>query len=578
MSFRRGSSLGMVIVALTLGSLLIFGSLSAGLQQMEWTSQLQLRARARDAAESVLQLAMAKLAKDPTFGLNHAGGAVLRLDPPVLANDCHAVVSFDSAVAAGEHIPVSTNNLNSESSGAADGRTIPARSCHLVALGSCFSQKLQIETVYVQPPYPSGCASSGPVKLKSVRLWGLPANQTPVFPLVPNRTVPAHVYTNCNLNNGLEIGPQCEVIGDAACQGGITVDPSARVLGEVRPYSGANPVPHFDLNAMYGNIAQYIGQVPYQPGQPIRSCCVLANSLNVAGDLELAGGILALRGDLTVTGAIKGQGFILATGNVTAQAGASVQATDKLALLAGGDLSLSGSQTSSFTFNGLVYSQGAVTAHDLTVLGTLVCDSSDPTKSIDLQRVDLVQTTTSQWWYSEGPKTARGIQIGDTIQTRPDPNNPGNRIFFGSVSVNYPPINNNQPISAWPVSTAPGFVVDFTPPTATITIWPGGSSTTVAYNGSMAPPFGTNLSPCPSRQQLRGPAGQTEIYRVIAANTASLNISSGSMDHLKDKLGLLYWQISQEAAPQPFSFELNNLIPPVERIRQVLWIESSPTR
>ena len=566
----------MVLVTLTLGTLLLFLSLSAGLQQLEWTSQLQLRARARDAAESVLQLAMAKLAKEPSFGFNHPGGAVLRLDAPALAKDCSAVISFDTAVAASEHIPVSTNNLNSDNSAAADGRTIPGRSCHLVALGSCFSQKLQVETVYVQPPYPSGCASTGPVKLKSVRLWGLPANQVPSFPLVPNRSVPAHVYTNCALANGLEIGPNCDLIGDAACQGGITVDPSARVQGEVRPYSAPNPVPHFDIDAMYASISQYIGQVPYQPGQPIKSCCVLGSNLDVAGDLELAGGVLAVRGDINVTGDIKGQGFILATGNVTAKAGASVQATDKLALLAGGDLKLTGAQTSSYTFTGLIYSKGNVRAHDLTVLGTLISDSTDPAKSIELERVDIVQTDASvsgRWW-TEGAKGGGWGQNGDTIQTKPDPSDPSKRIFFGSFSAN----RNKIGATGWPQSTQPGFIVNFTPPTAVITIWPGGTTTTVPYSGSMAPPFGTNQSPCPSGPQAWATVRQTELYNVIQANVGPAGFSSQQMEHIQDRLVLFFWTISQEAASTPFSLDLNNLIPSVERIRLATWVESAPSR
>ena len=136
---QLGSSLGVVLVTLTLASILIFGSISAGLQQLEMSNHLQLRARARDSAESVLHLAIAKLAKDPNFGANHSPGSVLRCDAPELEAGCSAVLSFDPAIASANHIPASTNNLNSEASALADGgRSIPGTSCHLVALGKCF--------------------------------------------------------------------------------------------------------------------------------------------------------------------------------------------------------------------------------------------------------------------------------------------------------------------------------------------------------------------------------------------------------------------------------------------------------
>lgn len=244
-----GSSLGVVLVTLTLASILIFGSLSAGLQQLELSNHLQLRARARDSAESVIHLAIAKLAKEPTFGANHAPGEVLRCAAPELDEGCSAVLSFEPSTAAANHIPASTNNLNSEASAIADGgRSIPGTSCHLVALGKCYSEQIQIETVYVQPPFPTGCASSGPVKLQSVRLWGIPPStsmqtnaSTAAAFLQTVPPIPAHVYTNCRNPDGLTLGPGTSIRGNAACSGGIVQDPSAIVDGELQPNSRDNP-------------------------------------------------------------------------------------------------------------------------------------------------------------------------------------------------------------------------------------------------------------------------------------------------------------------------------------------------
>ena len=577
---RRGSSLGMVIVTLTLGTLILFFSLSAGLQQLEWSSQLQLKARARDAAESMIQLSMAKLCKDPTFGQGHAAGSVLRCGSPGLADDCTGLVSFDTQVASAAHIPVSTNNLASSASALADGRTIPNNSCHLVALGTCFSQKIQIETVYIQPPFPSGCASSGPVKLKSVRLWGLPPNQLPSSPLLPDPSVPAHVYTNSNLANGLDIGPGCEILGNAACTGGILKDPSARVDGELQPYSKANPVPHFDVAGMFNGIQNYIGQVPYIPGQPVGGYCVVGSSLNISGDCELHGGVLAVRGDLQVNGQLKGSGFVLVTGNVSAGAGASLQAEDKLALLSGGNLTLTGQNATTYTFNGLVYAQGDIKAHDLTVLGTLVSDTPNGTGKIELERVDVVQTDVSVNGAVAEPEpdqTNGNYQIGSVLQSNPDPRDPTRRILTGSISLSTPGLGRYNPPQTprrFPNPLAPGWSISYAPPTAIIRR-NNVVTQTLPYNGSEPLHYVPNR-PDPGNAQNAQIMSSTEMGQIFINNVANGN--QGLIRDQMEKAGHLLWFLSQETGPKSFHLDLNNLVPSVERVRLVTWIESIPTR
>lgn len=583
MSKRSGSSLGMVIVTLTLGTLILFFSLSAGLQQMEWSSQLQLKARARDAAESMIQLAMAKLCKDPTFGQGHAAGSVLRCGPPGLADDCTGLVSFDTQVAAAAHIPVSTNNLASSASALADGRTIPNNSCHLVALGTCFSQKIQIETVYIQPPFPSGCASSGPVKLKSVRLWGLPPNQVPSSPLLPDPSVPAHVYTNSPSATGLDIGPGCEILGNAACAGGILKDPSARVTGELQPYSKANPVPHFDVAGMFSSIQNYIGQVPYLPGQPVESYCVVGNSLTIGGDCELHGGVLAVRGDLQVNGQLKGNGFVLVTGNVIAGAGASLQAEDKLALLSGGNLTLAGQNATTYTFNGLVYAQGDIKAHDLTVLGTLVSDTPNGTGKIELERVDVVQTDVSVngGVATPAPGQVIGGQRAAVLSAKPDPLNPAKQIYIGSLSW-----VSGQKLGANVFPRIPeqnAWMISFAPTEAIITRYGAGGAmisqtTDTTYVGSQTPLF-TSTEPDPGWAGPGPTRGarflqNTDMGRILTKHITD----STAIEKVSDNAGQMFWNLSRITGPTAFHLDLNNLVPSVDRVRLVTWVESTPTR
>ncbi|MFN8609073.1 MAG: hypothetical protein U0931_16175 [Vulcanimicrobiota bacterium] len=587
----RGSSLGVVLVTITLGSLLVFGSLSAGLQQLELSNHLQLRARARDSAESVLHLAIAKLAKEPAFGAAHESTAVLSCGAPGLGDGCSAVLSFDSATASSNHIPMSTNNLASDTSAVADGgRAIPGNSCHLVALGQCFSEKIQIETVYIQPPFPTGCASSGQVKLQDVRLWGIPpstvmqtsASSAQTF-LQSVPPVPAHVYTNSRKPDGLILGRGTSIRGNAACSGGIVQDPSAIVDGEIQPHSRDNVVPHYDVPAMYGNIAQYVGQVPYQEGQPVQSFCVVGSDLTIAGDADIQGGVLAVRGNLTIQGALKGQGFIIATGNISAHGNTNFSGADKMAVLAGGNLDLSGQNQVSYVFNGILYAQGNVTAHDLTVIGALIGDSPNGTGVVDLQRMTVAQTDVSvvgqvtadpEAAASSGPQA----QNAAALQLSSDPLNPRRQVLTGSISHNNQQLSNTR---AMPSPAVSGWVVSFNPPEATITIWPGGATHTVPFAGQASPfPYNSApVDPYASNANNRYKAFENgPMWNLVSQETSAspqaLREAFGKACHVAWFLSLPY----DPATSKYYQLEINNLLPRIDRTRVVTWSESSPSR
>lgn len=592
-----GSSLGVVLVTLTLGSILMFVSMSAGLQQMELSNHLQLRARARDSAESLIHLAIAKLSKDPGFGSSHEPGSVLRCTAPDLGDGCSAVLSFEPATAAAHHIPASTNNLASQATALADGgRTIPGNSCHLVALGQCYSEKIQIETVFIQPPFPTGCACGGPVKLDSVRLWGIPpsavmqtnASTSGAF-LQSVPVIPAHVYSNSLAPDGLTIGPNSSIRGNAACCGGIVQDPSAVVDGEVLPNSRTNTVPHFDVQGMYNNIAQYVGQVPYQEGKPVQSYCVVGNGLNIAGDCNLAGGVLAVRGNVSIQGALKGQGFLIATGSITANGNSAFEGSDKIALLAGGDLVLAGQSQTSHTVNGILYSQGNIRAHDLTVIGSLICDAPNGNGRVDLQRMTVAQTSLSVVsrvvFQPQAQGTANPSSAGQNasgLQLTSDPLNPGQWLLTGSLSHNASNLSGpNHGQGKLPSPYQPGWVISFHPPYATITRWPSGLTTTVPFAGQASPfPRGAVLvDPYANNTGQRYKAFENgPMWNLVKQLTGE---PDSTMQVIFSKACHVAWNLSvanNPSNPQYYELELNNVLPAIDRTRVVTWTESAPTR
>lgn len=596
-SGSSGSSLGVVLVTLTLGSILLFVSMSAGLQQMEMSNHLQLRSRARDSAESVIHLAIAKLSKDPGFGSSREPGSVLRCAAPDLAEGCQAVLSFEAATAAANRIPTSTNNLASQSPGVGDGgRPLPGHSCHLVALGQCYSQKIQIETVFIQPPFPTGCASSGPVRLDSVRLWGIP----PSTPMQSNATssgaflqtipaIPAHVYTNSPNPDGLIIGPNTSIRGNAACCGGILQDPSAVVDGEVQPNSRTNTVPSYNVQGMFNTIAQYVGQVPYQEGKPVQSYCVVGSDLNIVGDCEIAGGVLAVRGNLSIQGALKGQGFILATGSITANGNSAFESSDKIALLAGGDLTMAGQSETTHTFNGILYCRGNLVAHDLTVIGALICDAPNGNGQVDLRRMTVAQTNVSIVAQvitnpqAQGTSSPAAGQNAASLQMSADPANPGQMLLTGSLSHNTSNQGTGIGTGIMPNPNQSGWVISFTPPFATFTRWPGGATTTVPFAGQPNPffPFGsTSSDPYAGQSQNRYKAFENgPMWNLVKQLT---NEPDYVLQTVFSKACHVAWYLSipnnPNQAPAYYDLDLNNVLPSIDRTRVVTWSESAPTR
>lgn len=561
---KGGSSVGVVLMALTITMGLLFFSLSAGIQHLSLSRQIDRRARARDAAESVLHLTMAQLCKQESFGLAYAPGSVIRADPNTLAGDARGVLSFDKTVAASERIKFSTNNLLRENSSPGDGLVVPRRACHLIALGECGDQRMQIETVYVHPPFPTGCASKGPVNLDGVRLWGHPPGEAPALPLTPQPSVPAHVYTNQSGPNALSLGVGCEIFGDAAAVGGISLAADARVRGEVMENAPPGDIPGFNIADMWSRMSAYVGLVPYEPGQPVDSYCVINGGLNVA-DLEINGGVLAVNGDINVSGRLFGRGFILATGDVTANGGAVFNADRRLAVLSGRNLTLNG-QGKQYTFNGLLYAKGQLRAKNLTVLGAVVCDGTNGDGSVRLEQMDIIQTPVA---VSGGVAKPLLINFGDAallneesvvlnLQSYPDPADPSRMLFMGNLVYDGDEARGTPKWTrgseeirgiTWVAPQAiyeegeSGFAPDGRPR------WDPSKTSVRNFDGSATMLLQQALQLIDRRNHLK-PRHITQVTNYVNA----LKLRGGSAD--------TFW------------LDLNNLVPPVERIRLLTWKES----
>jgi hypothetical protein len=99
----------------------------------------------------------------------------------------------------------------------------------------------------------------------------------------------------------------------------------------------------------------------------------------VTGNLSLNGGVLYIQGDLTVTGEVTGKGAIFTTGNATINGSANLTSDDSMALVSGGNITLTGlpSNMGTPSFQGLLYTQGNLTASNIALVGNYVANGGN---------------------------------------------------------------------------------------------------------------------------------------------------------------------------------------------------------
>ncbi len=570
--------MAVVIAILMLTALLLFLTLTTGIQHYQFASNLDQRARARDLAESAIYLTLAELCRNPNFQ------GTITVPAAGLTPDGEGHLSFDTATAHGWHIPASSNNLQGLTSLPGDGRSVPRTAAYLVAYGRSGGQKLQIETVFARPPFPTGLAAQGPVLLESVRLWGEPPDQVPAQPPTPDPWEPANVFTNRTGATALTLDPACTIFGNALAGGEIVLRPGAVVRGEVHAHSAQRTIPHLDIPAMWTNLSQFQGIIPFLPGETLETFCVLNNSLSVSTDLKLNGGVLAVNGNLDVSGKISGRGFVLATGNVTAGAGVDLVPDDRLALLAGNDLRLLGAGRS-YYLSGLIYAKGVVDCQDLTVHGALIQDDDSHAKTVTLRRVNVLQDRIGViggaglpfvFQIQNNHPFSRGERFELHLQAYPDPRN-NTRLLFSGQAGTGDNETQNASLTWYPWGPDRAWTITFAPPVAT---WHdasadhsgfvqgrvAGAVTTVAYDGSEQQLLAL-LEQILEKQK----AGN---WARTVGNPASANPQGKTnAQRIKDYINAI--KTGQSGL---LNMDLNNLLPPIETCRFLTWKEGALTR
>lgn len=363
----------MALLVGSAGIILAFTMAALSFSQLNLTHVRTNRASARNAAEAAVNLALAELLENPSFG--KAKELVQWTSPDGLAL---GNVTFDR-----EKADYSTNSLDQDVPTEGSQGMLPAQSVQLVGRGFQAGIETRVVVTLHVPPYPYALASSGVFESGgSMLVARLPSGANPTLvgqnPPDLSKLDPGNMASRSNADRAVALATGDKILGDVEAVGGIERGP-AEVRGEVRPHDEVAELPKLDLDDFQPpadlTVTLYPSEVaarttPLQLDGFYKSDALIVNS-----GMEMKSGVLFVNGDLKVNGPIQGKGAIFVRGKVELYGGAQLSADNQVALVSTGPVTMVGSGLSS-NFQGLVYTEGGLTADRMSVTGAMVANSA----------------------------------------------------------------------------------------------------------------------------------------------------------------------------------------------------------
>ena len=407
--------------------------------------------------------------KNPEITWGQSGETIrATITPGMSPEEAYHVVTFDT----GSSFPYSTNNTTLDNDSGSMGRTVPDGKLHLVSTGYCKGQFRTVECVVERPPFPFGLASSGKIHSRNpLRVVGTSSMSNYQS---GDEDRPGHVL--CNSPEGVQIDPLgpgfpgppddpdrvTEISGFVKSVGPVNIAQPAVVRGGIRTGADVSTLADIDIEAFrnqgkpgvvtllddYYGEAQEMDIMYYHPG----------GSVTYDSQVALDQAMLYCDGDLTINGPVTGEGLIVVKGNATFNSGTSLAGTNKLAILAGGNITINGNNN---YFSGLVYCEGVLDASDITIVGNTIVNSSDNTgTTVDLENVTIVSN-----------EDTADMTITVTSSTNVEAQSQGGRFPF--------PLQLNNGVFGMPEGIIDG---------SGLAGWPPDDLATIEYSLSGAPP------------------------------------------------------------------------------------------
>lgn len=370
---RQGLTLGTTLAIVALLVVVGSGLVSATLQHRIMLDRHRNSQDALLLARSAVSSAIGRLQQDRSFGTARRPEDVVSVTLYGLPEGAVGKVSFATGPLAW-----STNALEQPDSVTGyEGTAVPGHSAHLWGVGECGGVTRRVEAILTVPAFPYALAANGRIEsrggLRVAGLESLPASNTTI-----NETLltSASLLSNAGGAGAVKLSAQSDIRGDVRAVGGVELEPGAHVDGrvvQVEPGPLATPQLRDYDPAAAGLDFTPIEQAQDAEARFIQDCAQRRQgSLRLDQGLTLDNGLLFVEGDLTVRGGIQGKGLVVVTGQVTVEGRNQLEAGEGVALLAGGDVKLSGSGAEGSFFQGLLYTAGGLQTDSISLVGCLM--------------------------------------------------------------------------------------------------------------------------------------------------------------------------------------------------------------
>lgn len=382
---RRGISLLTVLVLLAVLVALFLLMASQSMAYLLVSDKIWDSEDADSLAESLVSATIVSLVGDETFE-DRVEIAAGELGPG------SGFVQFDPD--SGE--PWSVNNFHGTAAVPGyQGTSVPAQMAQIVAVVQYEGASKVVEVMVKKPGFPHAAATNGRfiargrneaaaldslARLESMTDAGtvdMPASEL-------MRTSIATSHRGLNGEAPMLLQGELTVYGDALSAGDIEMSDQVSFLhgGRAKVNQRGVELPSIDLtrydpdNQPADVQVVHLGQSSYPSGT------VFDGFNRWRGDsgttltlesVELDGGLLFVEGDVELD-SITGSGALVCTGSVTIRRHANLTADSQVAVLAGGDLSLSGIGRDHSMFVGMLYCEGDLTVANTTVVGATVAN------------------------------------------------------------------------------------------------------------------------------------------------------------------------------------------------------------
>lgn len=391
MRSRRGSVLGTVIMVIGLALLAAMVVASSATFSLTAVQRIGNGQTASNLAESAVNQAMAKLMDDPK-----ACPEIHLADVSGLPKGAEGVITFDRSQPF-----FSTNNFTGKSPQGWH-RTVPTGCVQLVAMGRCNGVVRHIEVLAHIPTFPTALGVSGQLTLTDSLVGGVDKGEVGwsngQVTYDPSKLKPGDVASDND--KVLTVGANTTVTGNVQARGGVVKAPSATIDGEVRSPWSAAPLPKIsveDYDPSKRDDIFYQTLTPPAAGYDtlnLTGVSLVKGNFVANGPVTLDNAVLFVKGDLTVSGGLSGLGAVFVTGNVTLLGGASLTTDDTMALIAGGNVTMRGTDRNKNTFCGMVYTGGTLDLEHITLLGTFIQNSDNPDATAVIKHCNILYSAT----------------------------------------------------------------------------------------------------------------------------------------------------------------------------------------